>query len=232
MAKKNLITYFRDLVCFEVLNLSELFHLHMLTRSLQYAFAYHFNNSNMNKVLKEYTLRIKGKRVNDGALVSSIYVEDYEFQYGQVNYKDRIVLDIGADIGSTAYFFLKKGAKLIVAVEGSEQCFDKLKSNAKSFKSTIPILCFINKPEQIETLIQRWKPDILKMDIEGGEIHLFQIADATFKLVNEYLIEIHSESLLDMLKKKSAANGYEIVSLGPQSLFDVTPPYIVHIRRK
>jgi hypothetical protein len=179
----------------------------------------------MTRILQEYKQR-KPRGATD-----SIYVEDYEFQYGKINYTDRVVLDVGADIGSTAHFFLEKGANLLVAVEGSKQCFKELKANAKSCKKIVAIECFINHPDQIEALILRWKPNIVKLDIEGSEIHLFSVADNVFCSVQEYLIEVHNEDLLRMLRKKCDVNGFEIVSLGSQSPSNPMPPYIINIRK-
>ena len=48
---------------------------------------------------------------NVGARVRPIYDEDYDFQWGKIDYKGKTVLDLGADIGSTADFFLGKGLR-------------------------------------------------------------------------------------------------------------------------
>ncbi len=229
--KRNTGTYLRGFVFFAVLNLLQLFHLHTLIRPVQYSFAYYANNSKMTKVLREYAKRMSDKETLKGRTFSPIYVEDYEFQYGQVDYKNQVVLDVGADIGSTAYFFVEKGAKLVVAVEGSEQCFRKLKSNADTCTKIFPIQCFIDNSAQIEALISRWKPSIVKMDIEGSEIHLFNVARSIFGSVQEYLIEVHNENLLGRLKE-CAVHGFEVVAIGPPSPSDTPPPYIVHLRKR
>lgn len=186
----------------------------------------------MGKVLKEYKLRIEERKESNGTLIPAIYAESYDFQWGDVKCKGLSVLDVGADIGSTAQFFLKKGAKQIIAVEGSGKCFNKLKSNAKSLIRVIPILLLVNDPKQIESLILKYKPDIVKMDIEGGEEYLFQTEDVVFAEVPEYIIEVHSNNLFDMLKKKSEVNNYEIVRVSPPFPSGDTPPYIVHITKK
>ena len=185
----------------------------------------------MAKVIKEYERRTSQKQTPEEPTVSSVYVEDYEFQYGQVNYKNKVVLDVGADIGSTAFFFLEKGAELVVAVEGSAKCFRRLKVNAKVSPKVVPVQCFIDNPAQIEDLILRWKPDIVKMDIEGSEIHLFQAVDRVFGSVQEYLIEVHNNDLLKMLKEKCAVNSFEVINIRPQSPSDAMPPYIVYVRK-
>jgi len=49
-----------------------------------------------------------------------IFNEDYNECWGCVSYKDKTVLDLGADYGSTVYYFLKNGAKKVIAVEGDK----------------------------------------------------------------------------------------------------------------
>lgn len=135
--------------------------------------------------------------------------EDYESMYGSLNYENKVVLDVGADYGSTAAFFLKKGAKQIIAVEGSLNLRRNLRINAKILKSVIAINMWITHPKHFETLITTYHPDIVKVDCEGCETNLFKISNIIFNQVPEYIIETHSNTLQEELKEKCKENNYE-----------------------
>ena len=109
-----------------------------------------------------------------------------------VSYKDKIILDLGAANGDSAGYFIFEGAKCVIAVDGDVKLFGQLKENSKAFEGKIiPILLQIEKPEDIEKLIVEFKPDIVKSDIEGAEVHLYNIKDEIWKMVPEYLVESH-----------------------------------------
>lgn len=137
--------------------------------------------------------------------------EDYDKEYGILDYRGKIILDLGADYGSTAEFFLERGARKVIAIEGNKGRYDGLVNNSKWMKNIIPIFVFLNNPKQFSELINKYKPDIIKSDLDGGEIHLFGIPDAVFSSVNEYTMEIHSMKILKLCLEKIFRNGYHII---------------------
>jgi hypothetical protein len=100
-------------------------------------------------------------------------------------------LDVGADYGSTALYFLEKGAKRVIAVESDPDLFNQLKSNLETESRVVPIMLKIARPEDFEYIISRFCPDVLKVDCEGCEIHLEGVTAETLTKVPEYLIEVH-----------------------------------------
>lgn len=128
---------------------------------------------------------------------------DYELHWGLrpqiIIYRDKTILDLGADYGSTAEFFLKHGAKKVIAVEGDPKLSKQLIDNYKGSSNVIPISKFIDSPKQIERFILKYKPDIVKVDIEGYEIHLLQVKSKVIQSVKEWMIEYHSDELKDKL---------------------------------
>lgn len=163
-----------------------------------------------------------------GARIAPIYDEDYVFQWGKTHYKGKTVLDLGADIGSTADFFLRKGAEKVIAVEGSEAQFKRLQANAAVLKGVVPVFLFIEHSSQIEDLMLQYSFDIVKTDIEGGEINLFGIKDEIFSKVPEYLVEVHSDTLYSIMLRKFARNDYKIVSVNACA----SPTRIVYARKR
>jgi len=121
--------------------------------------------------------------------------QHYDTEVFGISFKNKIILDLGASNGDSAEFFLFKGAKCVIAVEGGASdanLYAQLELNSKLFnEKMIPIHLQIEKPKDIENLILEYKPDILKSDIEGAEIHLLNIKDEIWKLVPEYLVEMH-----------------------------------------
>lgn len=137
--------------------------------------------------------------------------EKYENEYGKLDYRNKKVLDLGADYGSSAEFFLEKGAREVVAVEGDKIRHEELVKNSQWLNNMIPVFLFLNSPNQFSELIEKYKPDIVKSDLDGGEIHLFQIPDSIFSSVKEYTLEVHSMEILKMCLEKLWKNGYQII---------------------
>jgi len=128
-----------------------------------------------------------------------IYNENYEECWGYVDYKGKTVLDLGADYGSTAYYFLKKGAKAVVAVEGDEALASKLKRNYGEDARVSCVTKWISSSKDFEELIRTYPCDIVKVDIEGAEVHLEKVSYEALLSVNEWLIETHTQEIYDTL---------------------------------
>jgi len=146
-----------------------------------------------------------------------IYKEDYGAQYGKkrlpISYEGKKVLDVGADVGSTADFFLRRGAREVIAVEGNNTHYLKLQENAKRIPGIRPVFLCINDPRHYEALITRHRPDVLKADCEGCEKHLFQISDAVFRMVPEYVIETHDFPIFKAMMRKCQRCKYRVVDV-------------------
>lgn len=117
--------------------------------------------------------------------------EDYNWMYGKLNYKDKTIVEIGADMGSTAVFFLNKGVKKVISVERDENFYQQLVENFKDDNRVVPIKMDIMYNYQIEWLLLKYRPDILHMDCEGCEEVLMRIDDKIFKIPDAFQIEIH-----------------------------------------
>jgi len=130
--------------------------------------------------------------------------------YGFVDYRGKVVLDVGADYGSTAAFFLRKGASNVIAVEGNTTYFQQLAANVMEVAEVIPVYLGICSADDFEFLISTYQPYILKVDCEGCELHLLGVKDKTFLKVPEYLLEIHTADLWHKFKAKFEGLGYTI----------------------
>ena len=116
--------------------------------------------------------------------------ENYDLHWGYVDWKDKIVLDCGADYGSTAKFFLDRGAKKVIAVEYDEQYWDALIALSEE-ANIIPVKRFLSTARDFEDLISEYVVDAIKVDVEGGEVGLINLDCEYLRRVAEYAIEYH-----------------------------------------
>ncbi len=137
-----------------------------------------------------------------------VYGEDYDLFWNHVSFGGKRVLDLGADYGSTASYFLRKGAKQVVALEGNHALASKLRENFAGDVRVVPIEKMINDAATLTSLISRYSPDIVKMDIEGAEYYLLECKEFTIKRVNQWLIETHSTELYKKISQKFLSLGF------------------------
>jgi hypothetical protein len=135
--------------------------------------------------------------------------EDYNHHWGFTDFTGKAILDLGADYGSTAWYFLKKGAKLVVAVEGDPGRAQTLAINSSkygftSFEETI------NSPRDVERFLKNYFFDIVKVDIEGAEINLLNCSSELLEKVPFWMIESHSDKLTRSLIQHFEGLGFTV----------------------
>lgn len=143
--------------------------------------------------------------------VNPIYFEDEDYSkvYNDIDYKDKVVLEIGADIGSTACFYLANEAKRVISVEGNKAYFDELVKNIGDDSRVVPLHIFIENSSQIASLISEYNPDILHMDCESWEFLLFEVPIDLLKTIEQFDIEVHwDERMHKDLIERFLKNGY------------------------
>jgi hypothetical protein len=117
--------------------------------------------------------------------------EDYSFSY-RAPYKDKVVLEIGADIGSSASYFLKQGATKVYSVEGNKRYYDILVENIKQMEGKVePIHMQVEQASQLKELLEKYQIDILHMDCEGCECLLLELDDTLWLKIPIFDLEIH-----------------------------------------
>jgi hypothetical protein len=151
--------------------------------------------------------------------------EDYNHHWGFTDFKGKTVLDLGADYGSTAWFFLKKGAKSVVAVEGDPERAKKLGANSvkygfSSFEETI------NSPKDIERFLENYQFDVAKVDIEGAETNLLNCRNELLEKVPLWMIESHSDALT-----LAISNRFEELGFNVKKIRDPDGPMILVARK-
>jgi len=151
-------------------------------------------------------------------LITPLYGEDYNLHWNYTSFKDKVLLDLGADYGSTAQFFLQLKAKKVIAVESDEGYFRKL---LKNFGKNTQVVCIpkhISSPKHLESLIRLFEPDIVKVDIEGAEEHLLGVNKDAIESVKEWLIETHSCKLSESVTGLLSELNYNV-----QKVYEINP---------
>jgi len=145
--------------------------------------------------------------------VRPIYNEDYNHFYGFLDYKGQVILDIGGDYGSTAWFFLERGAKKVISVEKNKSYVDRLVANIKDTRIVVSVHMNLDTSIKGEDLLQEYKPDIVHMDCEGCERHFLSLPSSSFRIPKIYQIELHGQELIKKFFEKFDINNYEIIHL-------------------
>lgn len=159
------------------------------------------------------------------------FAENYDHIYGpRSQYRGKTVLDVGAEVGTTALFFLRCGALRIVAVEGDPLYARELSKQMSWYRQVTPIHLWVRGPTDWMRLLSRFQPDIVKCDCEGCERYLLDVPYSVFRVPERYVMEIHGQ-LLDPLLRKFEMSSY-IINCFTTVQTHMEPCYIVQMVRR
>jgi len=117
---------------------------------------------------------------------------DLETHWGWLNVLDRVILDVGADYGSTADFFLSQGAAQVIAVEGDERTFRRLKALAERREGLKAVHMRISSVVDWEELLTKYPAQVVKVDCEGPEGYLLEVDNRLFRRPLCWAVELHT----------------------------------------
>lgn len=119
--------------------------------------------------------------------MTNINSEEPHIHWGFLNFKDRVVLDLGCarfySSISTAQWFINGGAKQVAGVDLSIE-------NISNPRLELIALQISNRAD-LQDLISRVKPEVIKCDIEKAEIHFHGIPPNEMSSVVEMAVEYH-----------------------------------------
>ncbi len=133
---------------------------------------------------------------------------DYDSMYGGVDYTDAVVLDIGADYGTTARYFFSRGASQVIVSERNPLWRAKLKTFAEEDARLTVIEVFTT--ENATTILALHQPDVVKVDCEGCEKFLFSVHPSLMAKPRAWVMETHTRLLYDKFCTWFSALGYEV----------------------
>lgn len=141
--------------------------------------------------------------------------EDPRDHWTGVLCKDRIVLDLGGgDFGnarrlgylSTPDYWLENGAISVHIVDARADDIERFDDPRTTTECTTII-----HASQIEHMIRKHKPQLVKCDIEGYESCLLGVSREVFEMPDAYAIETHSVELYDQALNIIERSGYDII---------------------
>jgi hypothetical protein len=128
--------------------------------------------------------------------------------YGGLDYTDEVVLDIGADEGWTARFFLSRGADRVLVSEKNPELAERLEAFARTDQriELLPPLSETNA----ETFLREHRPGIVKVDCEKCERFLLDVSDASMGAPKAWVMETHTRELYDAFYGLFTRLGYQV----------------------
>lgn len=148
--------------------------------------------------------------------IKPIYGEDYAHHW-PIEVKGKTVIDIGADYGSTAFYFMKKGALRVVCVEGNPALFKHLQANMRFLPNCVAVYKHLLSASDFADVLQ-YPAEIVKVDVEGAEKHLLNVDPTVLQQHYEWIMEIHR-----------MVNQNQMIAYFQQAGFDVVHLSLIHI---
>lgn len=141
---------------------------------------------------------------------------NYDEMYGGVDYTDAVVLDVGADYGSTARFFLGRGARHVIASERLTPRWDELSQWAENKPVTVhgPV-----DGQMLRAFFEAVDADIVKVDCEGCEGLFLDLPDNLLGKPRAWLIETHTDEVYRAFLYVFGGLGYMVTTVcdwGPE----------------
>lgn len=198
-------------------------------------FVYNFTKEN-----REFNLHLRTFKGDIDIFYEIFWKKTYEDHLRFIEERPKTILDLGAHIGMTSiYLSLKYPEAKIIAVEASFENFLLLKENTSAFKNIECVHSAVYfedgsvnfggeklsynqkisdtgspiKAISINNLMEKFglnQIDLLKIDIEGGEIDLLSKNTSWLEKVRGIIIEIHRPYTSENLNKDLEPFGFEI----------------------
>jgi hypothetical protein len=132
----------------------------------------------------------------------NIISEEPHVHWHFLDVNNKIVLDLGCNKFysnmSTAEYFVNQGALTVIGVDLSQNDF--------IHKNFIMELKNIDSSEKIKFLIEKYKPSVMKVDIEGSEKY-FEFLE-NIDPCESIAVEYHDNNMKTMLIKKLNSFGF------------------------
>jgi SAM-dependent methyltransferase len=121
--------------------------------------------------------------------------------WGFLKVKDKLVLDLGCGLNNNEfaptpwYFLQEQKAKKVIGVDSNPDSYKWFMDNFK-VKDFLPIMDMVDRIEKFEMYLSYFKPQVVKIDVEGSEILLNALKPEFLEGVEQIGIEYHNLSCL------------------------------------
>jgi glycosyltransferase involved in cell wall biosynthesis len=133
--------------------------------------------------------------------------------------KDKIVLDMGCSFYDATYnpgmlssaeWFVQTGATIVIGFDANPYEVDKYNVVYRNNPKYKVFKLFVDSSEKIRDLL-KYNPEVIKCDIEGGEIYFNDITKEEMECVQQIGIEYHDEATKQMCESKLSEWGFDFV---------------------
>ena len=140
--------------------------------------------------------------------------ESPDIHWGFLDVRDKVVLDLGCGINSEftptpVYFLQERKASKVIGIDGNPQSYDWFHKNY-NVHHFICHMDMIDRYEKFITYMDYYKPQVMKIDIEGSEVLMNAIDYSHFDGIDEIACEYHNLSCLLSMEHIFENNNYEI----------------------
>ncbi len=176
----------------------------------------------------------------------SVLAEDTDDFYS-VDFRDKVVLDVGGFIGDTAVFFSAMGAKKVIIYEPVPAHHEIIKINVMlndvnaeiheeglgetdgyatiRYENTgIDFGLKNSGPKEMKiriknpkSIIEESGAEIAKFDCEGAEISLVDVPDDVLRKISTYIVEVHSAEIRKAIYAKFEKSGFGLIKDAPNT---------------
>ena len=159
--------------------------------------------------------------------MKNINSEHPHIHWSFLDVKDKIVLDMGCsfydatynpNMLSSAEWFVNNNAKVVIGFDANLYEINKYNTVYRNNPKYKIFQLFIDSKEKIKNLLN-YKPQIIKCDIEGGEIYFKDITKDEMDFVEQIGIEYHDEETKKMCEVKLSEWGFDFIE--QYSLMDI-----------
>jgi hypothetical protein len=133
---------------------------------------------------------------------------DYDQMYGRLPVDGLTVLDIGADYGTTAEYFLSRGARVVFVTERRPEWRAALEEKAKA-DGRIRVVDDLTL-ENAWTILLEASPDAVKVDCERCETFLLSVPPDLLARPMAWVMETHTRELYEEFKWLFHSLGYTV----------------------
>ena len=129
------------------------------------------------------------KKLHILPLEKSQYYPACEEFYSKLDVRDKIVIDMGDDFGTTPMYFLRRGAQTVIGFSKDEQYFHDI--HYKHYNLNVNNFTFSTIISSIKRFKEETTPDalVLKSDCEGCEWNFTQ---EFIELFEDWIIAVHT----------------------------------------
>jgi glycosyltransferase involved in cell wall biosynthesis len=133
--------------------------------------------------------------------------------------KDKVVLDMGCSFYDATYnpgmlssaeWFVQTGANIVIGFDANSYEVDKYNIVYRNNPKYKIFNLFVDSSEKIKNLL-KYNPEVIKCDIEGGEIYFNDITKEEMDCVQQIGIEYHDEATKQMCESKLSEWGFDFV---------------------